>query len=70
MHPARLKQIRDVDPLPQRGAEVVVRAAHETRIIVLRPAGTAFEASGVVVIGAAPVRETPDALSEKFSHGP
>src|SRR6516164_6502791 len=40
-HPAGLKQLRDVNPLPQRCAEVIICAVHETRIIALRSAGTA-----------------------------
>jgi hypothetical protein len=49
-HPARLKQVRDVNPLPQRCAEVIIWAVHETRIIVLRSAGTASGDGGAVVI--------------------
>jgi len=40
-HPARLKQVRDTDPLPQRRAKVSISSVHETRIIALRSAGTA-----------------------------
>jgi hypothetical protein len=49
-HPAGLKQLRDVNPLPQRRAEVIIWAVHETRIIVLRSPGTASGDGGAVVI--------------------
>ena len=48
-HTARLKQVRDVNPLPQRRAEVIICAVHETRIIAIRPADTASEYDGAVV---------------------
>jgi len=35
-HPARLKQVCDTDPLPQRRAKVIISSVHETRIIALR----------------------------------
>jgi hypothetical protein len=44
-----LKQVRDVDPLPQRRAEVIICAVHETMIIVLWSAGTASGDDGAVV---------------------
>jgi len=50
-HPTRLKQVRDVNPLPQRCAEVIICAVHEMRIIALRSAGTASEDNGAVVTG-------------------
>jgi hypothetical protein len=49
-HTAGLKQVRDVNPLPQRCAEVIIWAVHETRIIALRSAGTASGDDGAVVI--------------------
>ena len=48
-HPARLKQFRDVNPLPKRRPKIVERSAHETRIIALRSAGTASGGDGAVV---------------------
>ena len=50
-HPARLKQVCDTDPLPQRRAKVIISSVHETRIIALRSAVTASEAGGAMSPG-------------------
>src|SRR6516162_3280149 len=48
-HPTGCEQVRDVDPLPECCPEIVVRGAHETRIMALRSAGTASGDDGAVV---------------------